>query len=152
MTTSDEDKWLAGTIYVAAEGRRAFPVWGHSYRGLGLVRLLRHGAPAFHSLTHLNSGHRVAAFASGLDRHEMVALATRIAEAGDWDFDNPVDGWVNRAPGLPDAVAAIKASAPLAFLPDMAVPSAPRDAEAARAVLARRESLGATTGTDGDDE
>lgn len=60
--------------------------------------------PPVWTLTHLGSGHVVC----NIEAHEAeaFAIATEIAECGDWDFDG-LKGYLNRDPDLPEKFRAL---------------------------------------------
>ena len=87
---------------------RAFPVaskWGplvregRTYRGLGLYA----DDPGSWCLVHLASGHALC-WLKGCEL-QVIALAARVAEVGDWTFVG-LDGWRNCDPGLMDRAVA----------------------------------------------
>lgn len=90
--------WKAETFDVATT-LGAEKVSGHTYRGLGLWVLIKASPkgrrPERWSLTHLNTGHRIA-FLVG-NPAVVMPVAGEIADAGDWDFLS-MEGWKDRFP------------------------------------------------------
>lgn len=81
-------------------------VRGHTYRGLGLfiIEPAKGLSPAKWSLTHLNSGHRVALIPG--NEMDVFKLGTDVAECGDWDFGG-IRGWKNQDPHLAEKALVI---------------------------------------------
>lgn len=94
--------WQPARFALAMPGGDPLQVQGFTCRGLGLHQVIapspKGRRPGLWSLTHLNSGHRVAGV-EGSDATVFKA-ALAVAELGDWDFD-AVDGWRNMDPELP---------------------------------------------------
>ena len=107
-------KWKSQAYQVArcAIGRGyAASVDGFTYRGLG-IHLEMEGSPKGRrkprwNLSHLGSGHLVTSI--NAHRSEAFAIATEIAEAGDWEFDS-FAGMGDRFPNARDEVERILAS------------------------------------------
>ena len=83
-------------------GARPLAVDGVTRAGLGLRLVVpaspKGRRPAIWSLTHLNSGHRIATLHG--DAAAVRQVADAVAELGDWTFGG-LDGWRNVDPELP---------------------------------------------------
>lgn len=94
--------WEPARYQVAGPNGQPYQVAGYTYRGLGLHLVIEPSPkgrrPGLWTLTHLNSGHRVALAQGNVPT--AFAAAAAVAELGDWDFDG-VAGWRNRDPELP---------------------------------------------------
>lgn len=111
---------------------------GWIYRGLAM-RFAFPGSPKGRRppgwvLTHMGSGHAVCT----IDAHETeaFAIATEIAECGEWDFDG-LRGYINRDPTLREKYGAVAAKYPK----QISRVGGPHqnDAAAAAVVMARSE-------------
>lgn len=78
---------------------------GWTYRHLGLVDI---GSEHWW-IIHLNTGHGIAMMVG--DPIEVMAVATEIAEATNWDFEG-LTGWKNYDPDLPKKMGEIWARNP----------------------------------------
>lgn len=92
--------WQMSEFKVAAGDGKILRVLGHTYRGLGLFILepAKGLSPAKWSLTHLNSGHRLALIPG--NEVDVFRISKEIAECGDWDFGG-LRGYQNVDPDLP---------------------------------------------------
>ncbi|MFC3208121.1 hypothetical protein [Aquamicrobium soli] len=87
---------------------------GYVFRGLGL-HMTASASPkgrrlARWSLTHLNTGHRVAIING--DVRTAFSIAYEIARCSDWEAFTALGGWKNTDPDLPAKIDAIAARFP----------------------------------------
>lgn len=105
--------WEPDRYMVASALGEPQEVAGYSYRGLGLHLVNapspKGRRPGVWSLTHLNSGHRIAFVLGNVPT--ALAAAAKVAKLGEWDFEG-VSGWRNRDPELPARLGALIAATP----------------------------------------
>lgn len=99
--------WQASSYQIANPGGTRAVV-GVVFKGLGLHMVAppspKGRVPGYWVLTHLNSGHRIAALTG--PAAQVKAVATEVAELTDWDFAG-VDGYRNMDPELPKRFAEV---------------------------------------------
>lgn len=107
--------WSASSYHIATPGGTRV-VLGVVHNGLGLHQVAppspKGRNPGFWMLTHLNSGHRIAAMIGAAA--EVKSVATAVAELTDWDFAG-VDGYRNMDPDLPKRFAELTKLHPRVF-------------------------------------
>lgn len=127
--------WQKGVFFVARE-HQPIQSTGHVYRGLGLT-LIQPASPKGRrrpvwNLIHLGSGHLIIRIKENVG--PAFAIATEIAQAGDWTFDG-IHGWKNQFPDVYEKIAVIRDKYPKRFQGGVGNPST----EAAYAVMMARE-------------
>lgn len=105
--------WQPATFKVAMAGGLR-EVSGYVFRGLGLHLVIdaspKGRRPASWSLSHLNTGHRIALVKG--DVQTVFPIAHEVATCTDWEAFTSLSGWRNTDPELKTKVEAIAARFP----------------------------------------
>ena len=101
-------RWTREAFLIANPDGPAAKRQGWTYRGLGLWMMipgsLKGRRKPLWSITHLGSGHLVVAIEAA--KETAIAIATELAEAGDWSFEG-LEGWKNQFPEAHQVVLAL---------------------------------------------
>ncbi len=71
-------------------------VRGPTYKGLGICRSMAEVGVWY--VIHLGTGHGIARIQASEERTKFISAT--LAEIGDWDWTDPVNGWRNRDPEI----------------------------------------------------